>query len=132
VSIEAYSADAACLVDHGPFHLVTIFEALHDMAQPARVLASARESLAPGGAVLVMDERVADRFEGATDEVERMMYAFSVLHCLPASRVEEPSAALGTVLRKPVLESLARQAGFREVEVLPIQNFFFRFYLLKP
>lgn len=132
LAIEARAADAASLASYGPFQLVTIFEALHDMARPAEVLASARQSLAPGGAMLVMDERVADRFTGPADEIERLMYTFSVLHCLPASRAEQPSAALGTVLRRPILESLAKQAGFAEVEVLPIENLFFRFYLLRP
>lgn len=132
VAVQARAADAADLAALGPFHLVTIFEALHDMARPVEVLASAREALAPGGAVLVMDERVADRFAGPADEIERLMYVFSVLHCLPASRAEEPSAALGTVLRRPILESLAREAGFAKVEVLPIEHLFFRFYLLRP
>ncbi len=132
VDIEVHVADAAELASLGPFHLVTVFEALHDMSRPVEVMASVRESLASSGAVLLMDERVADRFEGPTDEVERLMYGWSVLHCLPASRAEQPSAALGTVLRRPAVEALVRQAGFRDLEVLPIENAFFRFYLLRP
>ena len=42
--------------------LVTIFEALHDMANPVEVLANARELLAPDGVVLVMDEKAAHEF----------------------------------------------------------------------
>ena len=51
-------ADAAAAQGAGRYDLVTIFEALHDMAQPAEVLPTARRLLAPGGAVLIADERV--------------------------------------------------------------------------
>jgi hypothetical protein len=63
------------------------------MARPVEVLAAARAALAPGRAVLVVDERVADSFTAPGDAVERMMYGWSVTHCLPASRAEQPSAA---------------------------------------
>ena len=46
-------ADAAAAEGAGRYDLVTIFEAVHDMAQPAEVLAAARRLLAPGGAVLI-------------------------------------------------------------------------------
>ena len=61
-----------------------------------------------------------------------MMYGWSVTHCLPASRAESPSAALGTALRAPVVRELAAAAGFGDTAVLPIENDFFGFYLLRP
>lgn len=124
--------DAAALSKSGPYDLVCIFEALHDMARPVDALRQARRALAPGGSVLVADERVADTFTAPGDAVERMMYGWSVLHCLPASRAEEPSAALGTVLRTTTVKRLADDAGFSNLEVLPIDNDFFRFYRLIP
>jgi hypothetical protein len=60
------------------------------------------------------------------------MYGWSVVHCLPVSRAEQPSAALGTVLRSDAMRALAREAGFADVEILPIENDFFRFYRLVP
>lgn len=124
--------DAAALTESGPYDLVCIFEALHDMARPVDALRHARRALAPGGSVIVADERVADTFTAPGDSVERMMYGWSVLHCLPASRVAEPSAALGTVLRTSTMERLADDAGFSRLDVLPIDNDFFRFYRLIP
>jgi len=113
------------------FDLVCAFECIHDMSNPVAVLSSMRELAGGHGSVLVMDERVADEFTGAGDDVERFMYGWSVTACLPNGRAEYPSAATGTVLRTPVLERYAREAGFREVETLPIENDFFKFYLLK-
>jgi 2-polyprenyl-3-methyl-5-hydroxy-6-metoxy-1,4-benzoquinol methylase len=124
--------DGAELSRSGPYDLVCIFEALHDMSRPVEALAAARAALAPGGSLLVVDERVADTFSAPGDAVERIMYGWSVVHCLPVALAEQPSAALGTVLREGTLRRLADEAGFREVEVLPVENEFFRFYRLVP
>jgi hypothetical protein len=92
---------------------------------------AARAALAPGGFLLVADERVADEFTAPGDAVERMMFGWSISHCLPASREKSPSAALGTALRQSTVRELAAAAGFPDVEVLPVDNLFFRFYLLR-
>ncbi|MEU4157422.1 methyltransferase domain-containing protein [Actinoplanes sp. NPDC026670] len=115
----------------GAYDLITIFEALHDMGDPVGVLRNARGLLADGGSVLVADERVSDEFIAPAGEVERLQYAFSVLHCLPATRAENPVIANGTVLRAPTLLGWAREAGFTEPEVLPVENDFWRFYRLR-
>jgi SAM-dependent methyltransferase len=116
----------------GQYDLVTIFEALHDMGRPVDALRVARGMLASGGTVLVADERVAEAFAAPGDEIERLMYGWSVLHCLPAGLADEPSVGTGTVLRPAAVEAMAREAGFSRVDVLPIDNLFFRFYRLHP
>ena len=130
--IAFHGIDGAKAAESGrTFDLVCAFECIHDMANPVGVLASMRRLAGSEGSVLVMDERVADHFTGQGDEVEKFMYGWSVTACLPNGRAEYPSAATGTVLRTPVLEGYARKAGFAGVEVLPIENDFFKFYLLK-
>jgi 2-polyprenyl-3-methyl-5-hydroxy-6-metoxy-1,4-benzoquinol methylase len=114
----------------GRYDAALMFEALHDLARPAQALAAARALLADGGCVIVGDERVAETFTAPGDDIERLMYGFSVLHCLPTSRTETPSAATGTVLRPATLRAYALQAGFREVQILPIENEMWRFYRL--
>ena len=114
----------------GRYDLVTIFEALHDMSRPVDALRTVRGLLAEGGSVLVMDERVAETFTAPGDTIERMMYGFSVLCCLPAGLAEQPSAGTGTVMRPATLRRYALDAGFGHVEILPIANDLFRFYRL--
>jgi hypothetical protein len=80
------------------------------------------------GTVLIVDEKVADRFVAPGDDVERYMYGFSVLHCLPVGMIEQPSAATGTVIRESTMRRYAAEAGFAAVETLPIAHDFFRFY----
>lgn len=43
---------------------------------------------------------------------------------------EPPAAGTGTVMRPDVLRRYAADAGFRSVDVLPIDHFFFQFYRL--
>jgi SAM-dependent methyltransferase len=114
----------------GSYDLVTIFEALHDMARPVEALRTARGLLAEGGSVIVGDEKVAEAFTVPGDELERLNYGFSVLHCLAVGREDEHSAATGTVIRPHTVEEYAREAGFAAVEVLPIEHDFWRFYRL--
>ncbi|GIE77758.1 SAM-dependent methyltransferase [Actinoplanes philippinensis] len=115
----------------GTYDLITVFEALHDMGDPVGVLRNARELLTGGGSVLIADERVSDEFTAPAGEIERLQYAFSVLHCLPATRAENPVVANGTVLRAPTLLGWARDAGYPTSEVLDIENDFWRFYRLR-
>jgi SAM-dependent methyltransferase len=114
------------------YDLVTVFEAIHDMAKPVEALAAIRGLLADGGVALVADERVADEFTAPGDEVERVMYGWSILHCLPVGRVEQPSAETGTAMRVSTFRRYAEEAGFGSVEVLPIKHDFWRFYRLEP
>ena len=44
--------------------------------------------------------------------------------------VDSPSAGTGTVMRPSHLRDYARDAGFAEVQILPIENDFWRFYRL--
>ena len=126
------AGDASELAEHGPYDLIMILEALHDMSRPVDVLAAARAALVQDGTLLVVDERVADTFTAPGDEVERMMFGWSVTHCLPTQLVERPSAELGTAMRAGTVRALATQAGFGRFEVLPVDNDFFRLYRLHP
>jgi 2-polyprenyl-3-methyl-5-hydroxy-6-metoxy-1,4-benzoquinol methylase len=129
--VELHLGDAADSVLGGRFDLVTIFEALHDMSHPVEVLAAARRLLADGGSVFVADERVAETFTAPGDDVERLYYGFSLTHCLPVGLVDAPAAGTGAVMREATVRRYAAEAGFASVEVLPIENDFWRFYRLR-
>lgn len=126
--VEFRHADAAAL--DGELDAAIIIEAVHDMANPVPVLAAVRQALRPEGSLLVVDERVAERFSAPGDEIERFMYGWSITTCLPDGRSRQPSVATGTVMRPETLRRYATEAGFAMVEVLPIENDFFRFYRL--
>ncbi|SCK54784.1 bifunctional 2-polyprenyl-6-hydroxyphenol methylase/3-demethylubiquinol 3-O-methyltransferase UbiG [Streptomyces sp. WMMB 322] len=110
--------------------LVCVFDALHDMSRPVEVLRACREMLAPGGAVLLMEPSVAERFTAEPDDTERFHYAVSVLHCLPVGMSDTPSAATGTVMRPDTVRAYAREAGL-EAEVIDVGHLFYRLYRLR-
>jgi 2-polyprenyl-3-methyl-5-hydroxy-6-metoxy-1,4-benzoquinol methylase len=114
------------------YDAVFIFEALHDMSQPVAALTAARQVLKAGGVCVIMDEKVADEFTAPGDEVERFMFAASVLHCLPVGLASQPSAGTGTMLRRSILERYATEAGFTSVTTLAVEHDFFRLYRLEP
>jgi SAM-dependent methyltransferase len=116
----------------GQYDLVTVLEALHDMNDPVGALRTMRRLVKADGTVLVVDERVGDSFTPAGNDIEWMMYGWSILHCLPVGMTDENAAGTGTVMRADTLRGYAREAGFSKVEILPIENFFFRFYRLTP
>ena len=116
----------------GQYDLVTAFECVHDMTDPVSALQTMRRLAKDGGTVLIVDERVGDTFTAKGNDVEWMMYGWSILHCLPVGMTEENAAGTGTVMRSDTLRKYAAEAGFRHVEILPIENFFFRFYRLTP
>jgi len=127
--VRFHLADAADVVGH--YDLVVAFECIHDMPDPVSVLAAMRTLAGSDGVVLVMDERVADTFTAPGDEVEQLMYGYSLMCCLPDGMAHEGSVATGTVMRPDTLRGYATEAGFSHLEVLPIEDDFFRFYRLR-
>ncbi len=123
-------ADAATVEEPAGYDVVTAFECIHDLAQPVGVLAAMRRLAGPDGYVLVMDERVAETFAAPGDEIERLMYGYSLMCCLADGMSAQPSAATGTVMRPGTLRGYAREAGFADIEVLDVADDFFRFYRL--
>lgn len=73
---------------------------------------------------------VSEVFVAPGEDIERSFYCMSILHCLPVGMAERPSAATGAVMRPDTLRSYAREAGFCEVETLPIEHDLRRFYRL--
>ena len=128
--VRFHAVDAAT-VDAGPYDAVFAFECVHDLSDPVGVLAAMRRLAGERGAVVVMDERVAEEFTAPGDDVERLMYGYSLLCCLADGMAHAPSAGTGTVMRPATLRRYAVGAGFADVEVLDIANDFFRFYRLR-
>ena len=130
--VTFHERDAADAGLQGCYDLVYMHESLHDMSYPVEVLSACRGLLGQGGTVVVGDERVGESFPARGDDIERLYYGFSILHCLPVGMVGEGAAGTGTVMRSDTVRRYAEEAGFSGFEVLPIENDFYRFYRLTP
>jgi SAM-dependent methyltransferase len=128
--VRFHAVDAAT-VDEPAYDAVFAFECVHDLSDPVGVLAAMRRLAGERGAVVVMDERVAETFTAPGDEVERLMYGYSLMCCLADGMAHAPSVATGTVMRPSTLRRYAVEAGFADVDILDIANDVFRFYRLR-
>ena len=114
----------------GDYDFALAVECIHDMADPVAALAAMRRLVGPGGTVLIVDENAAETFQPDGNASERLLYGYSILHCLPVSMADQPSAATGALMRPGTFQRYAESAGFTSVEILPVENEAFYFYRL--
>src|SRR5262249_36043558 len=97
------------------FDLVTCFDCLHDMGDPAGAAAHVRTMLKPDGTWMVIEPMAGDRLEDNINPVGRLYYAGSTLICVPTSLSQEVGAALGAQAGEAKLREVIGSAGFRSV-----------------
>ncbi len=101
-----------------PFDVVFAFDSIHDQADPAGVLARAREALHPGGMFVMIDVHMSSRLEDNIGHpMGTWMYTTSLFHCMQVSLAED-GAALGTCWGWQTATRMLEEAGFRDVTVL--------------
>ena len=97
------------------FDLVTCFDCLHDMGDPAGAAAHIRSALKPDGTWMVVEPMAGDRLEDNLNPVGRLYYAGSTMVCVPTSLSQEVGAALGAQAGEARLREVMGGAGFRSV-----------------
>ncbi len=129
--VRFHVADAADPGLSGSYDLVTIFEALHDVPRPVELLETLHRLAGSDGAVLVMDERVSDSFSApagrrrsADVRLQRALLSADRDGSRPPGGHRHGDAGRHRCVTTP------SAAGFCNVEVLPIENDFFRVYRL--
>jgi SAM-dependent methyltransferase len=107
--------DAATIRDAGAYDLVLAFDAIHDQAHPAQVLANIHRSLRAGGTFLMVDINASSNLEDNVDTPwASFLYAVSLTHCMSVS-LGQGGDGLGTVWGVQTAERMLREAGFVEV-----------------
>lgn len=123
------------LPDDGSLALVTTFDCLHDMTDPAGMAATIRRALAADGTWLLVDIKAHDTFaeNAERNPMAAMMYGTSVLSCLASALSEPGGAGLGTLgLSASRAEALAREAGFTRFRKLAVDHPVNAFYEIRP
>lgn len=117
----------------GPLDLVTMFDVLHDAPDPAALLRTAREALAPSdGVLLVLESRAAADPRDNAGPSGAILYATSTLYCVPTA-LADGGPAVGTLgLPHGALADLAAGAGFRSVVEVPVRNPLNSLFALRP
>ena len=94
------------------YDLVAHFDCLHDMADPIGAARHVRETLAPGGAWMIVEPFAGDRVEENLNPVGRVFYGASTMLCVPTSLAGQ-GPALGAQAGEARLREVVEAAGFR-------------------
>ncbi len=117
-NVEFVVGDAALLPTpwpEGSFDLVTTFDAVHDQADPAAVVAGIRRLLRDDGVYLAQDIDTSGSHAGDVDHpLGPFIYTISTLHCMTVS-LARSGAGLGAAWGRPAAEALLHDAGFGDV-----------------
>jgi SAM-dependent methyltransferase len=97
----------------GKYDFVAVFDALHDMGDPAACSRHVRESLEPGGTWMIVEPYAGDRVEENLNPIGRAYYAGSTLMCTPCSLAQEGGMALGAQAGEARMRAVVTGAGFR-------------------
>lgn len=97
------------------FDLVTCFDCLHDMGDPAGAAAHIRQSLKSDGTWMIVEPMAGDTLQQNLNPVGRIYYAASTMICVPTSRSQEVGAALGAQAGEARLREVIRGGGFSSV-----------------
>lgn len=95
--------------------LVTCFDCLHDMGDPAGAAAHVRKALKPGGAWMIVEPAAGDRLEDNLNPVGRIYYSASTMICVPTSLAQETGLALGAQAGEARIAAVVRSGGFNRV-----------------
>ena len=94
------------------YDLVTFFDCLHDMGDPAGAAAYVRQSLKPDGTWMIVEPFAHERLEDNLNPVGRVYYSFSTAICTPSSLSQEVGAALGAQAGESRIRDVVLQGGF--------------------
>lgn len=123
------------LPEDGSFGLLTTFDCLHDMTDPAGMVKRIRRAVADDGLWLIADIKAHGSYEGNVEKnpMAAMMYGMSVLTCMSSALSEPGGAGLGTLgLHAELLRRMTEEAGFRSCEPLELGHPVNAFYLVRP
>jgi SAM-dependent methyltransferase len=132
-NIRFAALDAAQLDEPSRYDLICTFDAIHDQADPARVLGNIRRALRPGGVYLMQDIRASSELHNNLDHpVAPLLYTISTIHCTSVS-LAQGGVGLGTMWGEELALKMLAAAGFSNVEVKQLpHDFMNNFYIARP
>lgn len=101
----------------GTYDLIAFFDCLHDLGDPVGAARHAREHLAPGGTLMLVEPNAGDRLVDNLNPIGRLFYSASTFLCTPCSQAQEVGAALGAQAGQQRLRAVLADAGFTRVRV---------------
>jgi SAM-dependent methyltransferase len=95
------------------YDLVTFFDCLHDMGDPAGAAAHVIQTLRSDGVWMIVEPFANDRLEDNLNPVGRVYYSASTMICTPASKAQEVGLALGAQAGEARMREVVLGGGFK-------------------
>ena len=120
-NVEFIGIDAAAMDIDAKFDFVTSFDAIHDQAHPAAVLANIEKSLVPGGYYLCAEPRAHTLLkDNMAEPMAPYQYTISTMHCMSVS-IAGGGEGLGTCWGATMAEEYLTAAGLTHLETIDIK-----------
>ena len=109
--------DVATIDEPAAYDLITAFDAIHDQAQPTKVLRAISQALRPGGVFLMVDIAASSNVEDNLEHpLAPMLYTASTMHCMTVSLALN-GEGLGTMWGDQLARQKLAEAGFTNVDL---------------
>jgi 2-polyprenyl-3-methyl-5-hydroxy-6-metoxy-1,4-benzoquinol methylase len=109
------------------YDLATLFDCVHDFADPVRALRNVRKALKPGGSGLVQELNVGEGLADNLNPFGAFIYTVSTLHCMSQS-LGHNGAGLGAAMAPSVLRRIILDAGFASLDRLSLKHPLYALY----
>lgn len=127
-NIQFDTRDVSKLDNVAEFDLITAFDAVHDQADPAKVLDNISKALKDDGTFLVQDIKGSSVLENNFENpVAAFLYTISCMHCMTVS-LSQGGAGLGAMWGKELAEQMFGDAGFKNVDVKELDHDIINYY----
>jgi SAM-dependent methyltransferase len=112
----------------GSFGLITTFDVIHDLAQPAAALDAIARSLAPDGIYLMGEIAASSRVEeNVGNPVGPLIYMFSLFYCMTTA-LSQGGVGVGTAWGDQLCRQYLLDAGFTAVDARTVEGDIFNVY----
>ncbi|TMB94129.1 MAG: class I SAM-dependent methyltransferase [Chloroflexi bacterium] len=114
--------DIATIDEKNAYDLITAFDAIHDQAQPTKVLKAINQALRSDGVFLMVDIAASSNVEeNMQHPLAPMMYAISTTHCMTVSLALN-GEGLGTMWGEQLARKKLAEAGFTKVDTQGVEG----------
>ena len=113
------------------FDLITAFDAIHDQAEPRKVLRNIASLLKPGDGIFLMQDILSSSLlkNNLDHPLGTFLYTISCLHCMSVSLAQD-GLGLGAMWGKEKAVEMLKEAGFTNVEVKQLPHDFQNYYYI--
>lgn len=129
-NIRFAQKDAAAIDEIQAYDLICTFDAVHDQADPARVLSNIHRALRQDGTYLMQDIGLSSDLEKNIDHpIGTLIYTISCMHCMSVSLCQ-CGAGLGAAWGVELAQRMLKEAGFSSIEIKTLAHDFQNVYFI--